>query len=70
MFLKNISENDVETAEALTKIDVKDILIGMSKNLDAAFTEEFNTGHRKLLSELSTDVLNIWKEHNLITLNA
>lgn len=68
MFLKNISEHDIEIAESLSKIDVKDILIGMSKNLDAAFTEEFDDNHRRLLSSLSTDVLKIWQDHNLITL--
>lgn len=68
VFLKNISEHDIEIAESLSKIDVKDILIGMSKNLDAAFTEEFDDNHRRLLSSLSTDVLKIWQDHNLITL--
>jgi len=71
VLIQNISDHDIETADILSKTDLKEILIGMSKNLEVAWSEELlgNNEMRELLGKKSKTILETWVEHKLIVAN-
>lgn len=69
VFIQQLCEQDIDAAEDLVKSELKEIILGMSRNVDQAWNEMIDNKNKAMLSNLSTGILNTWAEHKLVDVN-